>query len=54
MDGKTGAFLTSVATLPIDSSSRFIRTGPRAAPRGGTGVSALGNMLQESAPYAEK
>jgi hypothetical protein len=53
-DGKTSAFLSSVATLPIDQSSRFIRSGGNRGFGGGRGVlgSELGNMFAESRPYA--
>jgi hypothetical protein len=53
-DGKDGAFLASVSTLPIDESSRFIRSGNNQGLTGGGGNlgSGLGNMLQESRPYA--
>lgn len=55
-DGKTSAFLASVATLPIDESSRFIRSGGNRGFGGGGGGlgSELGNMLEESRPYAGK
>jgi hypothetical protein len=53
-DGKTGDFLASVATLPIDETSRFIRSGSNQGFTGGGGNlgSGLGYMLQESRPYA--
>jgi hypothetical protein len=53
-DGKEGAFLASVSTLPIDDSSRFIRSGSNQGFNGGGGNlgSGLGNMLRESQPYA--
>src|SRR5205823_5337576 len=50
-DGKTGAFLTNVGTLPLDGSSTFIRSGGRGFGGGGFGRrgpglgSELGNML---------
>jgi len=50
-DGKTGAFLSNVATLPIDDSSRFIRSGGNGfggGGAGGMGASRLGYMLQET------
>ena len=50
-DGKTGAFLSNVATLPIDDSSRFIRSGGSGfggGGAGGMGASRLGYMLQEA------
>jgi hypothetical protein len=55
-DGKTSAFLASVATLPIDETSRFIRSGNNQGFTGGGGNlgSGLGYMLQESRPYAGK
>jgi hypothetical protein len=53
-DGKSTAFLASVSTLPIDESSRFIRTGNNQGFNGGGGNlgSGLGYMLRESQPYA--
>jgi hypothetical protein len=52
-EGKTSAFLANVATLPIDGSSRFIRSGNNRGFGGGGGLgSELGNMLEESKPYA--
>jgi hypothetical protein len=49
--GTRAAFLASVATLPIDGASRFIRSNNRG---GGGGLgSQLGNMLEESRPYAQ-
>jgi hypothetical protein len=58
-DGKTGAFLGNVATLPLDSSSTFIRSGGRGfgggggfGRRGGGLGSELGNMLSEVRPYS--
>jgi hypothetical protein len=53
-DGKEPSFLASVSTLPIDESSRFIRSGSGINGGGGTLGSGLGNMLQESRPYAGK
>jgi len=53
-DGKTGAFLANVATLPLDEASTFIRSGGRAGRQGGRGGvlgSELGSMLDEVAPY---
>jgi hypothetical protein len=52
-DGKLGAFFGNVATLPIDDSSRFIRSGGRGqgGPGGGMGTSQLGFMLQETRQY---
>jgi hypothetical protein len=52
LDGKTAAFLANVATLPLDESSTFIRSGGRRgfgtyARRGGSLGSALGMMLGE-------
>jgi hypothetical protein len=59
MDGKMPAFLANVAALPIDPSSRFIRSGAgggggggRGGGRGGVNFSSLGNMVEESQPYA--
>ena len=53
-DGKTGAFLANVASLPLDESSTFIRSGGRRGfgfgGRGGLG-SELGNMLSEVKAY---
>ena len=54
-DGKLGAFMSNVATLPIDESSRFIRTGNRGFGGGGGGSmnsTQLGNMLEETRQYA--
>jgi len=53
-DGKGTAFLASVATLPIDETSRFIRSASNQGFTGGGGNlgSGLGNMLQESRAYA--
>jgi len=56
-DGKMGAFLTNVSTLPLDDSSTFIRSGSgfgfRGGPRRGGGSlgSELGNMLNEIQAY---
>jgi hypothetical protein len=56
-DGKTNTFLSNVATLPIDDTSRFISTG--AGNRGGGGGggsmnnSRLRNMFVETQPYAK-
>jgi hypothetical protein len=53
-DGKIRAFLSNVASLPLDDSSTFIRSGGRAGRLGGRGGvlgSDLGNMLDEVAPY---
>ncbi len=57
-DGKTGAFLANVATLPLDPSSTFIRSGGARGFIGGgfgrrSGVlgSELGNILSEVRPY---
>jgi hypothetical protein len=50
---KEGTFLASVSTLPIDESSRFIRTGQGIGNNGGGSLgSSLGFMLQESKPFA--
>jgi hypothetical protein len=55
-DGKTSTFLANVASLPLDQSSTFIRTGGRRGfgagfgGRGGLG-SELGNMLGEVRGY---
>ena len=55
-DGKTGAFFSNVATLPLDQSSTFIRSGGGRGFGGGGGFgrnrggglgSELGNMLSE-------
>jgi hypothetical protein len=53
-DGKTASFLANVATLPIDQSSRFIRSGSGGGGggRGGVNQSSLGNMVEESQPFA--
>jgi hypothetical protein len=52
--GKTTPFLANVATLPIDESSRFIRTGGGGGGGGGgMGDSRLGFMLEESKPYRQ-
>jgi hypothetical protein len=56
-DGKTSAFLSNVATLPLDDSSTFIRSGGGRGfgggfgRRGGSLSSELGNMLSEVKPY---
>ena len=54
-DGKMEAFLSNVATLPLDESSRFIRTGNRGfgggGGAGGMNSTQLGNMLEETRPY---
>jgi len=53
-DGKMGAFMTNIGSLPLDESSTFIRSGNRGFGggfgRGGLG-SELGNMLSESKVY---
>jgi hypothetical protein len=55
-DGKMPAFLANVASLPIDPSSRFIRSGGAGGGGGGRGggvnQSSLGNMLEESQPFS--
>jgi hypothetical protein len=51
-DGKMPAFLSNVATLPIDQSSRFIRSG--GAGGGGVTQSRLGNMVEESQGFIER
>jgi hypothetical protein len=54
-DGKSAAFLSNVSTLPLDPSSRFIRSGGNRGLGGGGGLgSELGNMLEESKPYSER
>jgi hypothetical protein len=56
MDGKLTAFYESVATLPIDDSSRFISTGGQGGFGGGGGSmnsSRLRNMFAETRPYAK-
>jgi hypothetical protein len=56
-DGKIDAFRANVATLPLDDSSTFIRSGGRAGrsgPRGGVLGSELGSMLEETAPYIRR
>jgi hypothetical protein len=54
-DGKTSAFLSNVATLPIDDTSRFISTGGGNRGFGGGGgsmnSSRLRNMFVETRPY---
>jgi hypothetical protein len=54
-DGKTAAFLGNVASLPLDQSSTFIRSGGGLGfggfGRGGGLGSELGNMLNESRAY---
>jgi len=58
-DGKTNAFFSNVATLPLDQSSTFIRSGGGRGfgvgggfgRRGGGLGSELGNMLSEVRPY---
>jgi hypothetical protein len=57
-DGKTSAFLSSVATLPIDDTSRFISTGGggnRGFGGGGGSMnnSRLRNMFLETRPYVK-
>ena len=57
-DGKTSAFLSSVATLPIDGTSRFISTGGggnRGFGGGGGSMnnSRLRNMFAETRPYVK-
>lgn len=54
-DGKMPAFLANVATLPIDGTSRFIRSGGGGGGGGrggGVNQSSLGYMLAESQPFA--
>jgi hypothetical protein len=55
-DGKTAAFLGNVASLPLDQSSTFIRSGGGLGfggfGRGGGLGSELGNMLNEARAYA--
>jgi hypothetical protein len=57
-DGKTSEFLANVATLPLDESSTFIRSGGNRGfgggfgRRGGSLGSELGNMLSEVRGYA--
>jgi hypothetical protein len=54
-DGKTTSFLSNVATLPIDDTSRFISSGSGGrGGGGGMGSSMLRNMYQESRPYVEQ
>jgi hypothetical protein len=60
-DGKTRAFLANVATLPLDQSSTFIRSGGGRGfgaggfgRRGGGLASELGNMLTEVGAYANR
>jgi hypothetical protein len=54
-DGKTAAFLSNVATLPLDQTSTFIRSGgfgfAGGGRRGGGLGSELGNMLNEVQGY---
>jgi hypothetical protein len=54
-DGKTAAFLANVASLPLDQSSTFIRSGGGLGfggfGRGGGLGSELGNMLDEVRAY---
>lgn len=57
-DGKTNAFLSNVAALPIDDTSRFISTGGgnRGIGGGGGGSmnnSRLRNMYVETRPYVK-
>ena len=53
MDGKMPTFLANVATLPIDGSSRFIRSGAGGGGgRAGVTQSSVGSMVEESQPYA--
>ncbi len=49
-DGKWTAFCRSVATLPLDAGSTFIRSasGGRGYGRGGGFVSSLGDMVEET------
>ena len=56
MDGKIEAFMSNVAALPIDNSSRFIATGNGGGGFGGgrggsMNNSALRNMFQETRRY---
>jgi hypothetical protein len=50
-DGKWDTFCSSVATLPLDEFSSFIRSGRGRSPYGGGGVrsSSTAGMLQELA-----
>jgi len=55
-DGKTSAFLSNVATLPIDDTSRFISTGGGNRGFGGGGSmnnSRLRNMFVETRDYVK-
>ena len=54
-DGKWNTFCSSVATLPIDDTSFFIRSGRGRSTFGGGGVqnSSAANMLMELAPCRE-
>ena len=51
-DNKWDTFCSSVATLPLDETSYFIRSGRGRNPFGGSGVqnSSTANMLLELAP----
>ena len=53
-DGKLTSFLSNIATLPIDDSSRFIRSGGGGGGGGGMNASRLGYMLEESRPYKDR
>jgi hypothetical protein len=54
-DGRWNTFCASVATLPIDETSMFIRSGRgRSAFSGGVQNSSVGNMLQDLAPCRGK
>lgn len=51
-DGKREDFLANVATLPIDESSRFVRTGGYGfGGAGGMNSSRTGKMLEETLSY---
>jgi hypothetical protein len=56
-DGKLDTFKANVATLPIDDSSRFIRSGGSGfggGGGGGMGASRLGYMFQETKEYRDR
>jgi len=58
-DGKTSAFFSNVAALPLDDSSTFIRSGGRGFGGGGFGRrgglgSELGNIMSEVRAYISR
>jgi hypothetical protein len=54
-DGKLGAFMANVASLPLDQSSTFIRSGRFAGGFGRGGLASdIGNILLEVRPYSNR